>query len=83
MLLKKQKTPYQHLKPYFEELSSAMDGIFNDDDIVRISKYLNNETLLFKKRMSERMHPNTNPPGTMISVGHPCCKEKRTHHAIR
>ena len=60
-----------------------MEDICNDDDITRISKYLNDEALSFKHRATVQMYGKNNPPGKLISVGHASCKDKRTHHAVR
>ena len=73
--LKKKKIPYQCMKPYFEELCSVMEGVAEQDNIVYIHKFLNDQILVFKQRTSNKIYGCKHPPGTLVSVGHPSCKK--------
>ena len=59
-----------------------MEGICNKGDIARIRNVLDEEGLAFKHQATIEMHGERNPPGQLVSSGHPYCKDKRTYHAV-
>ena len=72
--LMNKKLPYQKLTPYFEDIFSTMEGLAQEEDILHICKYLNDQIILFKTRFTEKMRGNKQPPGKLVSFGHPSCR---------
>ena len=60
-----------------------MEGVAEEEDIVHICEYLNDQILVFKTRSTEKMWGTKQPPSKFLSVGHPSCRKKRTYHAVR
>ena len=70
--------PYQDLKPFFNELTHAMERYSTSDEIMKMKKWFQRKTAFFKSKAFKDMNHNKRE-GRFISSNIPASKKRKPH----